>query len=132
VDFEGIGKVLAITPNDEANSLACLRFREIFNSSNTFQIYPEHEETGEKPHFFEGRFLFDHDMTFEEIDKLFRQKKDVILIPVDKDVNSKDFRSQHQAMPLFIVKDNKSLEIMTSDVNVEFQKEDTVIAILKT
>ncbi|MBN2844289.1 MAG: cation:proton antiporter, partial [Sedimentisphaerales bacterium] len=38
IDLDGIGKLLALTPNDEINSLAVLRFADIFDSSEVFQL----------------------------------------------------------------------------------------------
>ncbi len=38
LDLSGIGKLLALTPNDEINSLAALNFLEIFESTDVYQL----------------------------------------------------------------------------------------------
>ena len=59
--LEGIGTLLALTPNDEVNTLACVRFAEIFGRSNVFQLSPartgsagEHVSLGGRPLFGVG------------------------------------------------------------------------------
>ena len=37
-NLDGIGQLLAVTPNDEANSLAVLHFKEIFDREELFQL----------------------------------------------------------------------------------------------
>ncbi|MDZ7681462.1 MAG: NAD-binding protein [Fodinibius sp.] len=40
IDLDGIGRMLSLTPNDEVNSLAALRFGDIFGRSHVFQLPP--------------------------------------------------------------------------------------------
>ncbi|MEM7133357.1 MAG: sodium:proton antiporter [Chloroflexota bacterium] len=41
LDLGGIGRLLAMTRNDEANALACQHLREEFGSSSVFQLMPQ-------------------------------------------------------------------------------------------
>ncbi len=38
LDLSGVGRLLALTPNDEVNTLAAQRFAEIFGGNNTYQL----------------------------------------------------------------------------------------------
>ena len=64
VDLGGIGRFLALTPNDEVNSLACLNFSEIFETSEIFQLAPRLDEGDEGdagtalPQHLRGNALF--------------------------------------------------------------------------
>ncbi len=74
IDFGGIGKFLAMTANDQVNTLAAIRFREMFGSSKVYQlrsneIRPSYLETRWQNHMA-GRTLFHNDLTFEKLDKL--------------------------------------------------------------
>ena len=47
LDLGGIGRLLAMTRNDEANALACQHLREEFGSSSVFQLMPEASYRGQ-------------------------------------------------------------------------------------
>lgn len=75
VNFGGIGKFLAMTSNDQVNTLAAIRFRELFGSSNVYQlrsneVRPAYLETRWQNHIA-GRTLFSDDLTYEKLDALF-------------------------------------------------------------
>ncbi len=66
VDLSGIGRLLALTPNDEVNTLACRRFAELFGAGETYQLAaapagPGIERTAAD---IGGRPLFGDDLTY--------------------------------------------------------------------
>lgn len=67
VDLEGLGKLVAFTPNDEANSLATVEFRHIFGSNNVFQL-SSIRSGGSKA---AGRILGDQELTLEKFEDLW-------------------------------------------------------------
>ncbi len=44
IELGGLGKLLAVTPNDEVNSLAVLEFRHVFGQQNVFRIGAEESD----------------------------------------------------------------------------------------
>ena len=66
LDLGGMGRLLALTPNDEANALACQHFAEEFGSAEVFQLPPDlSPRTGDAPNQPRlGRMLFGPDATF--------------------------------------------------------------------
>lgn len=48
IELEGIGKLLALTGNDEVNSLTALHFGRIFGSTNIYQLPPEGRGSGDE------------------------------------------------------------------------------------
>lgn len=62
LDLDGIGRLLAMTPNDEANSLSALHFAEVFGSAEVYQLPPASVEKDDddlfSPMHLRGRFLF--------------------------------------------------------------------------
>lgn len=58
---EGIGRLVAMTTNDDLNARAAARFARVFGSSEVYRIAPDHGDaaTGEVP----GRLLFGRDHT---------------------------------------------------------------------
>jgi NhaP-type Na+/H+ or K+/H+ antiporter len=61
LELGGLGRILALTPNDETNALACLHFAPVFGRRAVFQLLPESEEQSRRqalaPHL-RGRYLF--------------------------------------------------------------------------
>ena len=70
LDLGGIGRLLAMTPNDEVNSIAAMEFRELFGSANVYQLAPP-KKTSERhrriPEHLRGRVLFSARATYDEL-----------------------------------------------------------------
>lgn len=69
LDLSGIGRLLAVTHNDEANALACIHFEDEFGSQGVYQLAP-HLSDREKdapnlPNL--GRLLFARSATWEAV-----------------------------------------------------------------
>ncbi len=63
LDLQGIGRLLALTPNDDVNALAALHYRELFGRRWTYQLAPQ-EEPGHA--HLRGRSLPADHATMEE------------------------------------------------------------------
>ncbi|PON13621.1 hypothetical protein C2W62_33405 [Candidatus Entotheonella serta] len=63
MDLDGIGRVLALTPNDEANALAALHFAELFGHAEAYQLVPSTADRETVPHL-RGHFLFDESANY--------------------------------------------------------------------
>lgn len=70
LDLGGIGRLFAMTPNDEVNTIAASEFRELFGSDSVYQLAPA-EKSGERhrkiPHHLRGRYLFGEGVTYEAL-----------------------------------------------------------------
>ena len=74
IDLSGIGHLLALTSNDEANAIACLHLQDELSSSNVYQLPPHalgREQRSPSAHRM-GRVLFDEDATYERLIELLR------------------------------------------------------------
>ncbi|MFZ5981262.1 MAG: cation:proton antiporter [Candidatus Zixiibacteriota bacterium] len=121
LQLDGIGRLLALTPNDEVNSLAALHFVDLFGSSEVYQLPPVGTDDEKKkkalPSYLCGRFLFDKTANFESLENRFRSsavvKKNLITEEFDYD----RFQSRHNgnAIPLFIITESRKLHIYTTD-----------------
>lgn len=63
IDLDGIGKLMSMTTNNEANSLACVHFSRIFGRSNVYQLAKEKPLSEKTRHglpakHLRGRLLF--------------------------------------------------------------------------
>ncbi len=73
LDMSGIGRLFALTSNDEANSLACLQFREEFGSSEVYQLVIKQADAGDtqgQRQATMGRLLFSPEATHDRVTDL--------------------------------------------------------------
>lgn len=84
VSLDGIGKLMALTPNAEVNTMATLRFASLLGRDQVYQLSTEHKHAFSKKKMsdqLKGRILFSLGMTYEFISNeiangaLFRAKK---------------------------------------------------------
>ncbi|MGA1051629.1 MAG: cation:proton antiporter [Ilumatobacteraceae bacterium] len=74
LDLRGIGRILAMTPNDEVNALATSRFARIFGRREAFQLAPAaNRRDGELPEELLGRIVGIDGLDYSTIDEQTRQ-----------------------------------------------------------
>lgn len=108
LNLSGLGRLLAMTPNDEVNSLAALNFSELFETNDIFQLASRPELRGEVegmelPMHLRGRPLFGTDTNFQTFSGLFNAGGEVMAVEVGSDFSLGDLREEYgEAIPLFI------------------------------
>jgi len=121
VNLEGIGRLLALTPNDEVNSLAAIHFSRIFDSASVYQLPRRKdrrsESKDERSGYLSGRSLFDETAHFELIEALFRRGAQIKKTTLTKEFDFADFKAHYNdsVLPLFMVSPNKELNIVPAD-----------------
>ena len=74
LDLRGIGRILAMTSNDEVNALATTRFSRHFGRRETFQLAPNEERrNGALPEELLGRIVGIDGLDYATIDERARQ-----------------------------------------------------------
>ena len=75
LDLRGIGRMLAITSNDEVNALATGRFARVFGRREVFQLAPGKRRSGESavPKELLGRIVGIDGLTYASLDEHSRQ-----------------------------------------------------------
>lgn len=116
LDLEGIGRILALTPNYGVNSLAVLRFNEVFDKSELYQLNPgkkgEKEPVSKHLH---GRFLFGPDITFEDLARMFSDGAAIKRTNFTEQFDYAAFRDRYRnAVPLFLITERGDLQIFTA------------------
>lgn len=135
LDLDGIGKVLAITPNDEVNSLSAIHFLNDFNSSQIYQL-PLQQRTRKKhqgvPQNLRGRLLFAEDATYTYIKQRFDKGHVIKKTPLTTEFNYKSFRDYYgeSAVPLFLIRENGDLLVFATDNPPTPQPGDQIVALV--
>ena len=136
VELRGIGRLLAMTPNNEVNALAALHYSEIFGRSEVYQLTSgkgEVDNVGQQtlPQHLGGRFLFSKKATCTYLEKQFAAGAEIQTISLNKSFDYVAFQTQHnnKALPLFLVTANKKLVIYTTDYQPIPKSGQTLIAL---
>ncbi len=115
IDLDGIGKLLALTPNDEVNSLAALRFIEFLGRSNVYQLsrQTKFRTVSEQtiPKHLSGRLLFTHEATYTAIARKFGEGAVIKKTPLTAEFTYQSFKELYgeKSMPMFLIRENGDL-----------------------
>ena len=135
LDLGGIGRFLALTPNDEVNSLACHRFSELFGRANVYRLVPHGEGSQRKEtsaELLEGRSLFGADVTYRRLDERFEQGAIVKTTRLSEKFDYAAFRQQYgdSTLLLFVIDGSGRLAISTADRDLSPRPGSQVIALV--
>jgi NhaP-type Na+/H+ or K+/H+ antiporter len=120
LDLGGIGRVLALTSNDEVNALAALHFSEDFGRSNVYQLPPANEPKGRRqqsiPTHLRGRILFGDQATHEDVMQRFQSGSVFKRNRLTDEFHYGAFRERYpEAVPLFLIRDAGNVSVMTAE-----------------
>lgn len=118
-ELSRLGRMIALTRNDEFNSLASLRFAEIFGRANVFQVPLEAGSRARTGIAFEqhGRCLFDNGMTHSFLSQRFESGSVVKRVKLTSEFTYDDFLRRYgtTAVPMFVIDENGKLVIFSTD-----------------
>jgi NhaP-type Na+/H+ or K+/H+ antiporter len=136
LQLDGIGRFLALTPNDEVNTLATVHFRELFDSSRMYQLPPEETERERRqrgiPQHLRGRLLFNTDATHAYISERFRGGAIIKRTRLTDEFDYDAFREYYgeRAVPLFSVKESGDIVIHTTTAPPSPKSGQTLISLV--
>lgn len=101
-----MGSLLALTPSDELNALACLRFIELFGRAKVHQLAPEEEEGSRKASVTpdqKGRLLFTTQLTYNRLSQAFESGASLEKVAFEEEEEYEAYKKQHRKsrIPLF-------------------------------
>lgn len=133
IDLGAIGRLAAMTPNDEVNSLATTEFGELFGTANVYEL--DHQVTSERhervPQHNRGRTLFAEDVTYDELERRFAAGAAIKKTPLGEDFTIEDFRTKYPgALILFTVPEPGQLTISVAGRKLEPKPGKKIIALV--
>ena len=138
LDFSGIGRLLAVTPNDEVNSLATLRIEHPLETSEVYQLpapnYAKLAGQGRQSHAMHGRLLFSPDATFSRISERVRSGHVFKKTNLTETFDYENFKGQHgeSALPMFLVDDQNRVTVLTVVGNVTIKPGHKLISLVQS
>jgi NhaP-type Na+/H+ or K+/H+ antiporter len=114
LDLRGIGRMLAMTPNDEVNALASSRFARVFGRRETFQLKPaSRQRDGDLPEEILGRIIGIDGIDYALLDERSRQGWRVRSAPAAPSLVAA--AEDHQFVPMARVLDGQLAFICRND-----------------
>lgn len=107
LELSGIGRLLALTPNDEVNALAARRFSDLFGGAEVYQLPPLPPPPGVEstPSDLGGRRLIGDGWTYQRLEKVLEDeeiRRTTLSEEFDKD--SLVQRHGSHVLPLFLIR----------------------------
>ena len=136
LDLSGIGRLLALTPNDEVNALAALHFTEVFENNEVYQLAArpgsQRNRQGELPDHLRGRPLFGESTTHASLSKRFTDGGEIRTFELTIDFSYEALRARYDddLVLLFIVRGAGNLLVHAEENQITPQPGDTVIVML--
>ena len=120
IDFRDYGRLLAVTPNDEVNSLACLRFIEVFGRREVYQLPFGAPAEGRREAVSleqRGRLLFEAGMDNARLAERLGEAPAVKATRLTKEFDFAAFRALHgeAVVPLFVVRPGGQVLVFTAE-----------------
>jgi len=135
LDLGGIGRFMALTSNDEINSLAAEHFHELFGRAETYRL-AKHQAKSDRKEVAEelmfGRTLFNEELTHEVLDKRFEEGAVMKATRLSEEFAWPKFREQYgdEAILMFAIDGAGQLSISTADAPLKPGPGDTVMALV--
>ncbi|MBZ0104999.1 MAG: cation:proton antiporter [Sulfuricella denitrificans] len=134
VELGGIGKLLALTSNDDANSLAAMHFARVFERSQIFQLAPEESKlaTEVSPHL-RGRTVFGDSITHSELTQRFLGNWVIKKTRLSRDFDFEALKDYYlgNVLPLFLISESGRLRIFAADMPLSPQPGDTLLSLVQ-
>ena len=132
--LSGIGKLLALTSNDEANALTALKFARDFGSSHVFQLEPGRSSRARENLSEEqrGRLIFYGGTTYAQLSNLFNKGGELKKTPITAEFNLENFEEVYgqDYLPMFVVR-GKRISVIT-DESLELEPGAVLVSLVLT
>lgn len=137
VELYGIGNLLALTSNEEANALAALHFAGTFGRDRVFQLPPPTGVDRKKriwvaPQYLSGRLLFSPKATYGSLSERFANGWTVKKTSLTEKFTYEDFQARYrgEVLPLFVISPLGNLRIVTPDSKLKPKAGDKLISLV--
>lgn len=132
LELPGIGKIFALTANDEVNALSARHFVHLFGRENLFQLAPARkprEGSAELGSELRARVLFGAEVTYEELQRRFEAGEELTATLLTDEFGFGDWREENgpDALPILIRDKAGALTVATRDQPLEPQPGDTLL-----
>jgi len=135
LDLVGLGRLLAVTPNDEVNALAVRQFTPFFGRSEVYQLSPWDVGAGRRQSVSEhlrGRVLFGEEVDCSYLARRFSADAQVKRTSLTEEFTYDDFTALYgkTAVVLFVIEPTDTLTVCTAESPPAPKPGQTLIAVV--
>ncbi len=134
LDLGGLGRLFALSPVDEFNSLAVLHLSPVLGRSEVYQVSPE---SGGSPRSelsprLRGRVLFGAEWTYSRLSSLFVRGATVKVTCLTEEFDFEAFLEYYgdAIVPLFVVDPSQRLQVFTEDAQLRPHAGQCLVSVL--
>ncbi len=136
LDLVGIGRLLAVSPDSELNSLAVLRYRHEFGRNRVYTIQTDNEKSSSRHKAaskLRGNIFAAEDLTYKKFASLLSKKAEIRSTRLSDDFTFEEYRKKHgkRAILLFALTPDSRLRIFVPNDNLVLTSGWTVIALIQ-
>lgn len=135
IDLGGIGRILALTPNDWVNTLAVQRFEHVFGKANCYQLTPEEDTLSRRKEHehIHGRLLFDESATYDAVRMREFDGFTIKATRLSGEFTYDDYQEQYRqsALPMFAIDTKNRLHVITARDGYKLESGHTIIGFVK-
>ncbi|HEY9097503.1 MAG TPA: cation:proton antiporter [Thiobacillus sp.] len=133
VEISGIGKLMAMTVNDDVNSLAALHFAQLFSRSQVYQLMPEDDSLLDAhSRHLRGRLLFGKGWTHAALTDWFTDEAVVKKTKLSEEYGLEELKTRYagKVLPLFLITETGILQVFTTDSTIKPQAGQVLISLV--
>ena len=135
LELGGIGRLLAVTPNDGINTLAALHFSELFSRAEVYQLPVQSKspaQQGDPPHHLRGRLLFSPQASYARLSEQFEAGAEIRKTPLTEEFDYAAFQTRYggTAIPLFVSSAGQHLTVYTTEKSAAPRAGQTLISLV--
>ncbi len=136
LDLAGLGRFIAMTPNDQVNSLAALEFNEVFERAELYQLPPNVSGKQREALSLESkraRYVFQGGTTHQQLSDLMENRGFVVKSSrISAEFTYNQYREQYgpDAVLLFAISEKRRLRVYTDENTQLPQPGEIVIALV--
>jgi NhaP-type Na+/H+ or K+/H+ antiporter len=135
LDLVGIGNMLAVTPQEDLNTLAAMRYRGEFGRNHTFAIQCKTASDKDTKHKVasrhQGQPLFGNGVTFSKLASLISQDATIKSTQLTKSFDFKSYcvKNQNNVIPLFAIDPKGNIHFFSHDESIEPKVDWTIVSL---
>lgn len=136
VELEGLGRLFALTGNDEINSLAAVNYSHLFGQENVYQLAPQHDngqgDRLEVPERRQGQSLFSSWATSSYLTERFSRGATIKATRLSDQFTYDDLQAHYggTAVPLLLVTPDGGLRIFTAGQGFTPESGQTLVSLV--
>jgi CPA1 family monovalent cation:H+ antiporter len=134
MNLGGLGRLLAMTPNDEVNVLAAQRFMRIFGREAVFQLAPKRDQGGKSriDKQLQGRWLFEEGADYRHLHERITKQAVIKTTKLTADFDYAAFLAHHgpSALLLFRLDPKGRIIVQSADAASKPLPGETIVALV--